>query len=303
MRILVTGAAGFIGQHLRAELEKDHEVVGVDKSDGDLRYPGTIIRHLEHEQPEVVVHLAAKVGRMFGEDNLAATIEDNATMTANVARACGDRRVRLVYASTSEVYGDRGDDICLEHDLYDADRYWNPVLPHNLYGLSKRWGEEVCRLYAPAGLLIWRISMPYGPGLPAGIGRAAIINFLYNALHHLPITVHTGSERSWCWVGDTVRAMRLTIEQSRGGVYNIGRDDNPVTMRHVALRACDLAGAPHGLVVDVDAPARQTVVKRLATDKIRSLGWRPEVGLHEGMRRTLEWVQTLPAPTATSLAA
>ena len=303
MRILVTGAAGFIGQHLCAELRHvNHDVIGVDLADGDLRYPGTILRHLEEEQPHVVVHLAAKVGRLFGEDNLAATIEDNATITANVARGCGDHNTRLVYASTSEVYGDRGDDLCMEDDLYGAGRWWDPPAPHNLYGLSKRWGEEVCRLYAPKNLLIWRISMPYGPGLPAGVGRAAMINFLYNALHRLPITVHAGSERSWCWIGDTVRGMTLTIDRGKTGAFNVGRDDNPTSMLEVARRACDLVGAHHGLIVEVPAPPRQTVVKRLSTAKLQCLGWQPQVNLDEGMRRTLEWVKTLPAPK-TALAA
>jgi nucleoside-diphosphate-sugar epimerase len=142
--------------------------------------------------------------------------------------------------------------------------------------------------------------MPYGSGLPAGRGRAAIINFLYNALHGLPLTVHRDSERSWCWIGDTVRAVRLLLEQTDGGAYNIGRDDNAVPMRRVAEMACDLVGAPHSLIEEIDAPGRQTVVKRLATQKIRDLGWSPEVSLEDGMARTLDWVRELPAPLAAA---
>lgn len=297
MRILVTGAAGFIGNHLCNEFHKyGHQLHGADLTHGDdLRRPLTIRGRLDVVKPDICVHLAAKVGRLFGEDDLGATIEDNATMTANVARACGERGVKLVYASTSEVYGDNAYDFCDEDD--------GPFsLPHNLYGLSKRWGEEVCRLYAPDNLLIWRISMPYGPGLPAGRGRAALINFLYNARHRLPITVHQGSERSWCWIGDTVRAMRLTIETSQTGAWNLGRDDNSTSMMQVARRACDLTGAPYGLIAEVEPPERQTVVKRLSTLKLKGLGWKPEVELDEGMKRTLDWVDTL-APPAEQIAA
>jgi nucleoside-diphosphate-sugar epimerase len=229
-------------------------------------------------EPDTVVHLAAKVGRLFGEADVMKTVVDNAGMTANVAQACGEYGARMVYASTSEVYGDRGDRVCVEAGPCD--------LPHNLYGLSKRWGEEVCRLYAPDWLTIWRITMPYGPGLPSGYGRAAIVNMLANADAGEQIVVHTGAERSWCYIADTVRAMALTVE--RRGIWNIGRDDEPVMMREVAEMACDLTDAPSSLIEEVPAPNMQTLVKRLSTRKLRSLGWAPEVDLAEGMSRTLQ---------------
>lgn len=305
MRILVTGARGFIGSHLCDELEAAGHVVGKLDSNPDYQYADdalNIAAWLDGVEAawDVVVHLAAKVGRLFGEDDLPETIRDNAALTAVVAKACGERGVRLVYASTSEVYGDCGDGIAVEDDaglwaeLYGvaAGRH----LPHNLYGLSKRWGEDACRLYAPDRLTIWRISMPYGPGLPAGRGRAAIVNMLWQALHRQPIPVHRGAERSWCWIGDTVRAMRLTIEATGGGVFNVGRDDAAVTMRRVAELACELAGAPTSLIEEVAPPARQTVVKRLSTAKLRSLGWQPEVELEDGMRQMLPWVLAQPGP-------
>lgn len=285
MRILVTGAAGFIGSHLIPELERrgDHDVIGVDRDDADLLLPGEIDNLLEIHQPETVVHLAAKVGRLFGEDDVAETIADNAGMTAYVAKACGEQAVRMVYASTSEVYGDQGDQLCDEDGPLS--------LPHNAYGLSKRWGEEACRLYAPDGLTVWRISMPFGPGLPAGRGRAAIVNMLWQADNRQPIPVHRGAERSWCWIGDTVRALRLTIERTVGGVFNVGRDDAAASMYRVAEMACGLTGAPLSLIEEIDAPSRQTVVKRLATEKVRSLGWTPAVSLEQGMAWTLDWVR------------
>ena len=280
MRILVTGASGFIGQHLVRELNFNHEVVGVDHADGDLREPGVFEQLLGAYEPDTVVHLAAKVGRLFGEDNVMETVRDNAGMTALVAQACGLTDTRLVYASTSEVYGDQGNRTCTENGPL--------ALPHNAYGLTKRWGEEACRLYAPRRLTVWRISMPYGPGLPAGVGRAAIINMLDQASARESIPVHMGAERSWCWVGDTVKAMRLTIEKALKGTFNIGRDDRPVPMRRVAELACELTGAPTTLIQEVPAPPRQTVVKRLDTTKIRKLGWQPKVELEDGMARTLD---------------
>lgn len=304
MRILVTGSAGFIGTHLSHELRlHGHTVHGADiqagntwwQSQVDLRAAGS----LPDGSYDACVHLAAKVGRLFGEDSLTETTLDNAAMTAEIAQQCGERGIRLVYASTSEVYGDRGEHECSEFSLYEdfgPHPHPHPPLPHNLYGLSKRWGEEACQLYAPDGLQILRLSMPYGPGLPAGRGRAAIVNMLYQALHGQPIPVHRGSERSWCWIGDTARAIRMVIESGQAGAFNVGRDDAAVPMTRVAEIACDLTGASESLIHEVDAPARQTVVKRLSTAKIRSLGWEPEVELWEGMERTLEWVKDTQEP-------
>jgi nucleoside-diphosphate-sugar epimerase len=108
-------------------------------------------------------------------------------------------------------------------------------------------------------------------------------------------------------VGDTVEGIRIVIEsgevsgsakswQAGGGIFNIGRDDNETTMLEVAQMACGIAGASEDLIVEVEPPSAQTVVKRLGTGKLRSLGWRPTVELQEGMERMFEMVRTMPAP-------
>lgn len=292
MRVGVTGAAGFIGGWLLAELTAaGHEVSGFDLEPsaderiwfGDLLHPHVVGAWLTATHPDVVVHLAAQVGRVFGEDDIRRTVRRNAEITTIVAQACGRRSVRLAYASTSEIYGDHGD------ELVDEDADWR--LPGNLYGLSKRWGEEVSRLYAPERLVIVRPSMPYGPGAPPGRGRRAMDTMLWAGEHRMPITVHRGAERSWCWVGDVVRGIRLTLEQPGPGVFNVGRDDDPRSMLDIARLACKIAGAPEDLIVEVDPPPGQTVVKRLSTDRLRALGWAPTVELEDGMERVYAHVR------------
>lgn len=315
MRILVTGAAGFIGRHLVEELHQNgHVVATTDIQPGagdqrDLTSSDECFRLMGEYDPDVVVHLAAQVGRVFGEDDLAHTINANAVATANLARAVGETGKRMTYVSTSEVYGDRGEYTCYEGDQLR--------LPHNLYGLSKYWGEQACELYAPEGLQIIRLSMPYGTGVVPGRGRAALNNVLWQAVTGQRIPIHRGAERSWCWVGDTVAGICLVIERGEqrtgetvevtghaaglmplpvdmpgDGIYNIGRDDDPVPMLELARMACDLVGVrSHDLIELVDAPNNQTVVKRLSTDKLRGLGWTPRVELAEGMKRVLEHVK------------
>ena len=292
MRVLITGASGFIGTHLCDSLHaRGHTVVGFDRHAGhfalgykdDMLHPGAFASALQ-PRPDVVVHLAAQVGRLFGEDDIRNSVRSNAEMTSTVAKVCADNGVRLMYASTSEVYGDRGEHLCREDDQLD-------VLPHNIYGLSKRWGEEVCRLYMPADhLTVMRFSMPYGTGVAPGRGRAALPNILWQAHTRQEIPIHRGAERSWCWIDDTINAVTMLLEGGHAGAWNIGRDDDPRLLRSLAEMACDLTGASRDLIRDVDPPAAQTVVKRLSTRKLRGLGWAPTVEIEEGMSRVLEWV-------------
>lgn len=286
MKILITGADGFIGSHLVKELKSvDHRVDTVDRRDGDLSDPGVARYLISRSAPDVVVHLAAQVGRLFGEQDPSFTVRSNATVTALVAQATAEMGARLIYASTSEIYGDQQDKIVYEDD--------EKGLPYNLYGLTKRWGEEVAALYAPEGLKVLRFSMPYGPGLPPGKGRAAIINMLAQAHNREPIIVHNGAERCWCWIGDTVKAARLVIEDTGPlRAFNIGRDDNPTSMQKIAEMALGIVHADKTFMAPgielIDAPSNQVLVKRLSTVRVRRLGWEPEVDLYEGMKMTYE---------------
>lgn len=288
MKILITGADGFLGRHLTKELqEHGHSVSGVDRRDGDLSDAGVARYLISRSSPDAVVHLAAQVGRLFGEQDLAFTIKSNATVTGLVAQAANEMGAKLVYASTSEVYGDQRDNV-----VYESSQMG---LPYNAYGLTKRWGEEICQLYAPDGLQILRFSMPYGPGLPPGKGRAAIINMLAQAHNGEEIIVHKGAGRCWCWIGDTVSGARHVIESDVLGAFNIGRDDNYTPMLEVAGYAGEIARLHRGPysdhfppIVIVDAPSNQVLVKRLDTSKLRALDWKPKVELLDGMKMTYE---------------
>lgn len=289
---MVTGASGFIGSWLVPELrEARFDVVAIDFPDGDLSIPGVFDAMLDQWKPDVVVHLAARPVILWVEEHPMEAIVHNVGMTTLVARACGARGIKLVYASSSEVYGEMAEGVMRRED--------SPVgKPQNLYAACKLWGEQMTELYTKDPLII-RISMPTGPHLTAGHmneHRAAVVKFLWLALHRQPIIVHRGTERALCWIGDTVQAIRMLVEQGRTGIYNEGREDR-VTMREIAELACELTGAPTSLIQEVDPPAIRTIIKNLSMDKIRAIGWEPKVGLREIVERTLEWVKTLP-PTS-----
>lgn len=290
MKILITGDNGFLGTHLSAEMRSvGHTVTGMDIKSGpgmDAADPRAVRAALDSTRADLVIHLAAKTG--IGEDDVLQMTRDNAGMTAVVAQAAGELGVRMAYASSGGIYGNNGTKTCEE-----LTGPW--TLPQNIYALSKYWGEKACELYAPDGLTILRFSMPYGPGAQAGRGKSALINMLWQAYNGLTIPVHIGAERSWCWVGDAMRAARIAVEKGEGP-YNICRDDDPVAAERLAQLACIITGADPELVQMVPLPPRQAAYKRLSSARIRRLGWEPQVSLYDGMVDTFEsWVKNLDA--------
>jgi nucleoside-diphosphate-sugar epimerase len=285
MKILITGAAGFIGMHLTKYLSQFHEVIGVDFQHGDLREKGVAEYLIRQYKPDTVIHLAAQVGIYFNEQDCIHAIDSNASMTLRVAKACDLYDARLIHTSTSEVYGDFGD------QLIDED---SPLIgkPTGIYAISKRWSEDAAKEYAPYGLVIIRPSMPYGPGAPPGKGRRAMDNMLWQAHHRKTIIVHRGSVRSWCWIDDLCSGYRMIIESGKSGAFNIGRDDDERSMLWIAQESCRIAGADESLIKEIEPPMKKTIIKRLSTKKLQSLGWKPTVNIEEGMLSVYDWIKT-----------
>jgi len=288
MKILITGAKGFIGSHLTRYLSTcGHNVFGVDFQEGDLREEGVAEMLIRQAKPDIVIHLAAQVGIYFNERDCVHAIESNTIMTLRVAKACDLYGARLFHTSTSEVYGDHGGETVDENA---------PLIgkPTGIYAISKRWSEDAAREYAPDGLVIIRPSMPYGDGAPVGKGRRAMDNMLWQAHHRKPIIVHRGSVRSWCHISDVCNGWGMIIDSGETGAFNIGRDDDERTMYEIAERACKLTGAPVSLITEVEPPPKKTMVKRLSTARLQSLGWLPTVDIETGMKQLYEWIKPMP---------
>ena len=287
MNVLVTGASGFVGRALVDELRHGdgaYEVHPLERGDGDLAEDGLAEAAVAETRPEVVVHAAARIGVVRCEDEPALALRSNVLATALVARAAAAHRARLAYVSTSDVYG-----------AAFADEE-TPAAASSFYGLTKWWGEQVARLYAPEGLAVLRLANPYGPGHEPGQGKGALPTMLWQAERREPIPAFRGEERCWCWIGDTARGIRLVLEHGGEGIFNIGSDAEPVTLTEAARIACELTGASQTLIQEVDAPAGR-VTPRVSVERLRGLGWQEEVGFDEGMRRLLE---SLRAAAATA---
>ncbi len=279
MRVLCDGAAGFLGSRLAPVLEaRGHDVWAVDRDHGDLTYEANAQSIVERSRADVVVHLAANPGRVFGEENPTNTVMTNTVVTINVAKACADFGARLVYVSTSEVYGTACDAGPVDEDTPFGE-------PRNLYSASKAWGEQAARLYAPENLTIIRPSMPFGPGMATGHGRAALPSMIASLLRGEPYTVHAATKRSWIYVDDLIRGMADVIELGRG-IYNVGRDDDLQYMIDTAHLVCDTLGLDIALLSVNQPDDTITRVKDISMAKLRALGWRPEVDLKEGIELT-----------------
>jgi nucleoside-diphosphate-sugar epimerase len=277
-RILITGGTGFLGAPLAEELaRRGHDVTALGSKDGDLAEPGVAERLLDAHTPDVVVHLAARVGLVIGDQDPAEAQRLNVDATALVAAACAARGVLLAHGSTSEVYGAVGDRVVNEDTPLDVE-------PGHVYGRTKRDAEAAALEHVPDALLL-RIFFPYGPGTAPG-QRGAVVSMLDQAVRGMPITVYRGDERSWCWVGDVTDAMALLIERGERGAWNVGRDDDRRSMLDVAQAVCRVTGASEELIVEVDAPATSGT-GYISTEKLRALGWAPEVDFEDGLRRTL----------------
>jgi nucleoside-diphosphate-sugar epimerase len=225
---------------------------------------------------DIVVHAAARIGVVRCEEDPDAALRSNVLATTLVARACAADGARLVYVSTADVYGATA----------AADESAPPA-PASLYAWTKWWGEQAAGLYAPDRLLVLRIANPYGPGVETGQGKGALPTMLQQAERGERIPAFRGEARSWCWIGDVARAVRLVLESEEDGVFNIGSDAEPVSLTDAARIACEVAGASPELVEEVEPPPGR-VTPRIGVERLRALGWSPEIGLQEGLRLLLE---------------
>lgn len=278
MRILVTGANGFVGSHLIPELS-EHRVIGTDREDTDLARPGMAKAIIEGTRPDYVIHLAARYGRLLCRDEPHRAVSDNTAATTELAAVCAERKIPVLYASSSEVYGDhRQATITEDSELR---------IPTTIYGLSKRWGEEALRLYLPSEqLCIVRLNMLYGPEQRGGYGCCALATFIRDALEGRPLKVHMGTTRSWLYITDAVRALRLLIDGEHHGVWNLGNTHETESVHDTASRI--LRETESSAIELSHPPADQIPHKNYSAAKIEALGWKPEIFLHEGIAQTIE---------------
>ena len=311
-RIVVTGAAGFLGSHLCERLIRGGaHVVGVDNlSTGHLAnlaaledHPAFEFVHRDVTLPyrisgglDAVMHLASPAAPGDYLAKPVQTLKAGSIGTLNMADAAQAKNALLVLASTSEVYGDP-----LEHPQCES--YLgnvNPIGPRSVYDEAKRFAEAVTAAYARLGLrtAIVRIFNSYGPRMSPGDSRV-VPTFLRQACAGQPLTVAgDGTQtRSLCYVDDTVDALVRLLTSSCAGPVNIGGTDEVSVLRLAELikELCGSASPIEFVALPADDPQRR---RPDISRAVRELGWEPRVSLADGLARTLAWHRPWPGARA-----
>ncbi|HUQ58502.1 UDP-glucuronic acid decarboxylase family protein [Lentzea sp.] len=317
MRAVVTGGAGFIGSHLvDAVLDRGWSVVVVDDfssglTDNVTRYAdeprfefieADICGEWTVEGPvDLVLNFASPASPPRFLERPLETLEVGSTGMKKVAELAIAKGARLIQASTSEVYG--------EPQVHpQPEEYWgnvNPIGPRSVYDESKRYAEAMLGAYHRMGLLdvgVVRIFNTYGPRLHATDGRV-VSNFVHQALSGKPLTVYgTGQQtRSFCYVGDLVRGI-FALADLKGelGPVNLGNPQE-ITVLELAQIVGDLTGVSVSLEYS-DLPTDDPTQRKPDISRARALlGWEPQVGLRDGLTRTIEWFSANSALSTDSV--
>ncbi len=304
MRVLVTGAAGFIGSHLcEFLLGRGAEVVAVDnfltgRRENLTPFSGVSgFEFLEHNVTEYlhvdgavdwVLHFASPASPLDYLELPIQTLKVGALGTHNALGVARAKRARFLLASTSEVYGDP-----LVHP--QREEYWgnvNPVGPRGVYDEAKRFAEAMTMAYHRVhgvDTRIARIFNCHGPRMRLNDGRA-IPAFMTQALTGAPLTVFgDGSQtRSFMYVSDLVDGIWRLMERGTADPVNIG-NPHEMTLLELAKRIIRLA-ASRSEVAFRPLPEDDPKVRQPDIARARArLGWEPRVDTDEGLRLTLEW--------------
>ena len=308
MRVLITGAAGFLGSHLSDRfLAEGHDVVGMDNfitgNKANLahleQHPRfQLIRHdvsryISWDGPlDAILHFASPASPVDYLEAPIQTLKVGSLGTHNclgLARATG---ARFFLASTSEVYGD-------PQVHPQPETYWghvNPVGPRGVYDEAKRFAEAITMAYHRFHGLdtrIVRIFNTYGPRMRPRDGRV-VSNFIVQALQGEPLTIYgDGTQtRSFCYVSDLIEGIHRLFLSQRTDPTNIG---NPVefTVRELAEQVKDMTGTGAPIVCQ-QLPEDDPKVRRPDITIARDLlGWEPAVPLREGLARTIEYFRKI----------
>ena len=310
MRILVTGAAGFLGSHLSDRLlAEGHSVVGMDNfltghPDNIAHLIGNPKFHfVQHDVTNFiyvegaldgVFHFASPASPIDYLEKPIQTLKVGSLGTHKTLGLAKAKGARFLTASTSEVYGD-------PQVHPQPESYWghvNPIGPRGVYDEAKRFAEAMTMAYHRyhgVDTRIVRIFNTYGPRMRPNDGRV-VSNFIVQALRGHPLTLYgDGSQtRSFCYVSDLIDGIYRLFQSDKSDPVNIG-NPGEFTVRQLAERVIAMTGSKSE-IISLPLPEDDPKVRKPDISRARErLGWEPKVQLDEGLQRTIEFFRRHPA--------
>ncbi len=308
MKILLTGAAGFLGSHLSKKLiDEGHQVIGLDDlSTGSLKNIESLKNNsnfmfVEHDvrkpysvEVDAILNFACPASPISYQKDPVRTIETNFLGMINLLHLANETKAIVIQASTSEIYGD-------PIQSPQVESYWgnvNPIGIRSCYDEGKRAAETLCFDYKRQHNLdtrVLRIFNTYGPNMSISDGRV-VSNFIVQALKNEPITIYGDGyqSRSFCYVSDLVEGIYklLVKKESVDSPINLG-NPNEFTIKQLAEAIIKITNSQSKLINDSlpqDDPKQRRPDISFAS---KLLNWKPIVQLEEGIRKTVAYFKTV----------
>lgn len=303
MKIVITGVAGFIGSNLaKAHSELGDEVYGVDNfSTGQMRnidqleglnfVYSSVSESIDSlpKKVDVVYHFASPASPEKYMAQALNTMEVNTTGTLKLLEYASSNNARLIFASTSEIYGD-------PLVSPQQENYWgnvNPIGPRSVYDEAKRFGETFVAHFqreklANAGII--RIFNTYGPNMDPYDGRV-VSNFIRQALQCKPLTIYGSGEqtRSFCYIDDLVRGIMAMASSTQLGPINLGNPEER-TLLNLAQLVLEITNS-ESILEFLDLPEDDPKQRCPDITKAKTLlNWEPRVDISTGIRSTADWI-------------
>jgi len=305
-KVLITGAAGFIGSHLCDRfIKKEFYVIGLDSfltGNPDniahlignerfkfIKYDVTNFIYIPDEI-NIILHFACPASPVDYLDHPIHTMKVDSLGTINTLGLAKAKKARYIFASSSEVYGDPK-----VHP--QPETYWgnvNPIGPRSVYDEAKRFSEALAMAYYrehKIDIRIVRIFNTYGPRMRMNDGRV-VTNFITQALKNEPITVYgDGTQtRSFCYIDDLIEGIFKTaiMENIEGEVFNLGNTEEH-KIKDLAQIIKNLTNSKSLIIfksLPQDDPTRRCPDIYLVKEKLH---WEPKIGLEEGLGKVIEY--------------
>ena len=305
MRVVITGVGGFIGSHLASyHLSQGDQVVGfdnfstgkktnIDTLEGLELIEGDLLQNLSlvPEDTDIIYHFASPASPEKYMAMAMNTMEVNTSGTLSLLRLCSRTGARLVFASTSEIYGD-------PLVSPQSEEYWgnvNPIGPRSVYDESKRFGETLIAQFqrehkTNAGII--RIFNTYGPNMDSQDGRV-VSTFIRQALRNEPLTIFgDGSQtRSFCFIDDLILGIVAMGKSPHPGPINLGnpKENTLIELADLVTQIVGGSGDTVFLQLPEDDPKQRNPDISRAREV---LNWYPKTSLEEGVRETAAWMRT-----------